>query len=268
MGGGVGGTPQGALLIFFPKPVGKWERESIQDGWQSETIHGYLTDLDSHSLNNFYLTRFFNKKLTVAYHWNCSKALWSPSSWPSGPPSSNEQSGTRSLWWRQTRKLRWYGAIFFPRKLLERHCCDSNVPYVAADKTEGTTALRPGNMSKVWQKYRVFSYRQSWSEVHISPKLHVGGDRGSGSTRPLPLLPPLPWLHPELWSLTWWVVLDRHETEETHFKKLKSRNNTESLSIKILNIKLGNLIISFTEMWKCFHVTDNQGRKLFKFQLA
>lgn len=61
-----------------------------------------------------------------------------------------------------------------------------------------------------------FPHRQSWSEARISRMWCVGGDRGSSSTRSPPLLPPLPWPHPELWSRTWWVALDHHETDETH----------------------------------------------------
>lgn len=111
-------------------------------------------------------------KAAVSYRWRCSTAQWSPSSWLSAQPSSNERSGTRSLWW-----------IHFCSQL----CTDT----VRLHVSNGKNHVRP------------VSHRQSWSEVQTCQTKSVGGDRGWGSTRSLLLQPRLPWLRPELWSLTW-----------------------------------------------------------------
>lgn len=231
MGGGVGGTPQGAPFIFFPKPVVSEGKERENPRWITVRLrHSFTTpgsgNIMKHSWNyscvmsqilftknNRYhfvgsfcsrskkkenagitsTSKHFLHK-TNAYRLNCSRALWSPSSWLSGRLSSSGQSGIHSL------------------KRTDR-------------KVGRQTGRRVSWVVRKWPKNCItpllrvcLPHRHSWSEVYISLMWCVGGDRGSGSTPPPPLLPPLPWLHPELWSQTWWVALDQHETDETHTK--------------------------------------------------
>lgn len=102
IGGGVGGTPQGLPFIFFPKPVVS-EKKKEHPRWirllhTTQGSGNIITSLKTLQLLEYLPTsviHFLNN--TNMYRWHCRKALWSPSSWLSGRPSSNEQSGTRSL---------------------------------------------------------------------------------------------------------------------------------------------------------------------------